>query len=120
MMRRTGLLGVLDENGTPCASPEAATAALVAHWSKVFAQADRDPTHRQEILAHVHTPEDSTPAPRWKFDAGEFRDRVGHKFHSAPGPDGIPYGCWKVLEDTVALFEVYEEVFYSAWGCTPP
>eukprot|EP00959_Pyramimonas_sp_CCMP1952_P200402 4191693-Pyramimonas_sp.AAC.1 len=95
MRRRTGLLGVLDESGTPCTSPEAASAALVAHWSKVFAQADYGPTHWEEILAHVQTIGDCTHAPRWKLDADEFRGRVGHKLHSVLGPDGIPYGCWK-------------------------
>eukprot|EP00959_Pyramimonas_sp_CCMP1952_P400020 8381080-Pyramimonas_sp.AAC.1 len=61
------------------------------------------------MLTHVQTIGDCTAAPRWKLDADEFRGRVGHMFHSAPGPDGILYGCWKVPEATDALFEVYEE-----------
>eukprot|EP00959_Pyramimonas_sp_CCMP1952_P320920 6716254-Pyramimonas_sp.AAC.1 len=65
------------------------------------------------MLAHVQTIGDCTPAPRWKLDVDEFRGRVSHKFHSAPGPDGIPYGCCKILE-------VYKEVFNSAGGARPP
>eukprot|EP00959_Pyramimonas_sp_CCMP1952_P447866 9378156-Pyramimonas_sp.AAC.1 len=61
------------------------------------------------MLTHVQTIGDCTTAPRWKPDADEFRGRVGHKFHSAPGPDGVPYGRWKVPEATDALFEVYAE-----------
>eukprot|EP00959_Pyramimonas_sp_CCMP1952_P297142 6216371-Pyramimonas_sp.AAC.1 len=61
------------------------------------------------MLTHVQTIGDCSHAPRWKLDADEFRGCVGHKVHSAPGPDGIPHGCWEVPEATDALFKVYEE-----------
>ena len=118
MRRRFGLSGVLDDSGQVCTSPTASAEALRDHWAAVFAAKEPDRTLWPEILAHAQPiPLDSVT---WKLDADEFCSRVRFKHHSAPGEDGIPYGCWNAAGAPDILYAVYEELYATSGGTVTP
>ena len=55
------------------------------------------PRHHQheDILRYVQQALDDI---RWTVDQAEFNDLLALTKHSAPGPDGIPYGAYAFLE----------------------
>ena len=71
---------------------------LQDHWSKVFEDMPTDNDVANEIASHV---------PEWKKQSydlpglEEFKALVMKTSNSAPGPDGVPYGFWRLLFDHV-------------------
>ena len=62
------------------------------HWGGVFNQAEV-----QEEEVHKFVSQFSTKFPEvdWNLTEDEFDEMLRHTGNSAPGPDGIPYACWR-------------------------
>ena len=109
---RSGSVGaVIDDRGRYLTDPQAMADYLRRHWAEVFrakginqprlqAWLDEDaaeqgataPSH--EDLRHLHV------------RRRDVRKALRRSNNSSPGPDGIPYGAWRVLGETAveALF----------------
>ena len=103
---RSGVAGILDEAGNPLAGDEG-SAKLLEHWARVFEAAQTCPDARRELIL--------AGAPKlgiecWKLSFDEFVQMLKRRRSSAPGPDGISFGCMRAAGDL--LFEP----LYRAYG----
>ena len=69
---------------------------LCEYWGTIFQARDEGQRHHQhDILRFLqHAPDDI----RWTIDKTEFNDLLALKKDSAPGPDGIPHGVYRLFK----------------------
>ena len=93
-LRRTpSVVGaVLCADGSLTSDPKEMAQELSNHWQEVFA---KEPSHPSEISPFLTDNMPQFPTIDWKLTEEEFTDVVLKSGISAPGPDGIPYGCWR-------------------------
>ena len=121
--RSPGLIlsGVRDNEGNGYLTAKASQAALAAHWSEIFAEKSSDQEAIDEILCHA---EQYTHTEALSLNIEKFKNSILHTRNSAPGPDGIPYACWRACSDFSA------KLFGALWNnldmggsqvlCVPP
>ena len=102
---RSGLAGTLDEQGNILEGAEGHQ-ALIDHWAKVFEAAATCPNAMREVLlAGVPKLEISC----WLLDYDSFCKLILKRKSSAPGPDGVSFGCLKAARGIVfpVLYRIY-------------
>ena len=88
--RRSGLTGVLDDNGNEITDGDEAIAHLLRHWAVIFGDKIIDEAEAHRIAAKYVKP---FPDIQWTMDLGQFASMLASKVDSAPGPDGIPFSA---------------------------
>ena len=92
--RRVVLAGVHDEVDGSVHKGAKVWNALAAHWGPIFAA---KPPDERAIDDFLSTCTASPLAADLRFPSiDNIEKTIGKLAHSAPGPDGIPYGAWKM------------------------
>jgi hypothetical protein len=105
--RRLILATIVGPEGLPCVSTEGAVALLAGHWGPIFQERKIQAEAALEIMPFTpHVPENIV----WKLDKYAFGELVAKPRDGAPGPDGIPYGAWRLAGQGIfdVLFRAYE------------
>ena len=107
---RSGLKGILDENGCPMSADESSS-CLLQHWAGVFAATTTQPDAiREVILAGVP----QLVVTNWELTQEQFFELLDKRPSSAPGPDGNLFGAIRQGGKNL-----YKEIYnaYLLWMC---
>ena len=93
-MRRTPstIAAVLRPDGSITSDPKEMADVLSQHWQKVFSKAPPDP---RQVMTFMENNMPQFPSISWHVTEDDFQAVLKKSGNSAPGPDGIPYGCWR-------------------------
>ena len=90
--RQAQLQGIRRPNGTIASDPQDALELMNVFWSAVFSKKKID---KRAAKAFVRQFGVRLPSIEWLLTFKEFGELLDSVVHSAPGPDGIPFACWK-------------------------
>jgi hypothetical protein len=105
--RRISLVAVINDDGVPLESPEAAADLLAGHWGLVFAAKSIE---ADAALAIMQFTQVVPPGLSWAIDREGFHEVMAKPRDSAPGPDGIPFGAWR------AAGPAFYDIMFSAFS----
>ena len=108
------LSAVTDEEGHSLETEDESGRRLCEYGGTIFQARQEGPRHHQheEILRFVQQAPDDI---NWTIDQTEFDDLLASKKDSAPGPDGIPYGAFKMCWQGWAPSSSFNAYEYLAW-----
>ena len=79
-------------DGTVATNPDLMAKELTRHWQTIFS---KSPSNPNGIDTFVREFMPAFPKINWNLSEEEFNETIAQTGNSAPGPDGIPYGCWR-------------------------
>ena len=79
-------------DGSVTSDPAQMSAVLGGHWGEVFNQTE---CKEDDVSRFVNKYSTQFPNVNWDLSEDQFLDMLGQTGNSAPGPDGIPYSCWR-------------------------
>jgi hypothetical protein len=92
---------------------------LHEHWSRIFGgdtHADPAATSRWiRRIAERTRLRPAEPRSKWIVQDSHLRTALKESNNSAPGPDGVPYRAWRILDEVavIALREVVTSIVYD-------
>jgi len=109
--KKVRLNAILDDNDHPFDSVEDEVAALIAKWQPVFGQRPIE----LDTAVTISSSTVQVPEINWLLSFDEFCTLLDRTRNSAPGPDGLVYGCWKKGGNRVRkyLYHIYVNTFYG-------
>ena len=110
-------VGIIRQGGDVVHDPVGKANELGKHWGEVFRAKPVALHEGVKFLEEHNSPLDLPDLPLPSID--DFRNCLRKLTHSAPGPDGIPYGCWKSAPSTSALV-LHRGLRALALGKAPP
>ena len=83
-------------DGSITADPALVAKELSRHWQSTFSKAPSNPNGIDNFVQEFMP---VFPKIEWDLSESEFTKVLEGSGNSAPGPDGIPYGCWRAAPD---------------------
>lgn len=107
---------ILDPDGEPAFSDDAAERLMFDHWGPVFSnESATDPAAVEWLLTHVQRWEGDLRLP--EFD--DFVRMVTRTSNTAPGPDGLSYSYWAVHPDNLRCLHSCLEALWRGTSRLP-
>ncbi len=97
---KSGALDALwdNENSKPVFTRAEKTKLLEGHWGEVFDKKEVSEQAMEDIFAEYRT---QFPQINWQLSRTYLGELLNNPKASCPGPDGIPFSAYKVLQDIV-------------------
>ena len=115
--KRAVSVAIVRADGEATKVPQEKAQVLAKHWGDVFRQREVDLVAGAAFVAEHSVPLDLTGVRR--PDAAVFESFIRRTRHSAPGPDGIPYGCWRCIPKVASRVLVRALGKLTSSGCPP-